>query len=54
MHEAMTEAAAKRCYAPWDRGRGGKSLRSHALDTEGREDEELRFEAPTSMRDYEA
>lgn len=54
MHQAMSEAAAKRCYSPWDKGAQGKSLLFDALNTDGREDEELRFKAPTSMRDVEA
>ncbi|MEL6185142.1 MAG: hypothetical protein AAFU79_11005 [Myxococcota bacterium] len=32
MHEAMTEAAAKRCYSPWDEGREG---RGRSLDRKG-------------------
>lgn len=53
---AKQEEGGKRCYSPMDRGKNGKALLRTALDEDivkVSSDDELRFKAPTSMRDVE-
>jgi len=48
------EAAGQSCYSPWDRPRVGKPLLFQALDDKStRDTDELKFQAPSSMRDVE-
>jgi hypothetical protein len=52
---ARTEAAAKRCYSRFDVDREGKPLLYTVLDEMPPSDsDELKFAAPTSMRDVES
>ena len=53
---AQQEEAGKRCYSNFDRGKNGKALLKTALDDDALKVanvDELRFIAPTSMRDVE-
>jgi hypothetical protein len=48
------QAGADRCYSPWDPGKRGKALLFQATDdAETFDAHELKFAAPTSMRDVE-
>lgn len=49
------DAGGNRCYSPWDPDKKGKPLLFQATDdTEVRSADELKFAAPSSMRDVEA
>ena len=47
-------AGADRCYSPWDPGKKGKALLFQVTDdTENFDDDDMKFAAPSSMRDVE-
>ncbi|MDQ3264462.1 MAG: hypothetical protein M3Y59_12490 [Myxococcota bacterium] len=54
MHRAASEGAAERTYSPWEKP-ALRPLLSQVLDADSLTDpDELKFTAPTSMRDVEA